>query len=70
MCKRMIIQTYNLSDKTHVNNDRLAMNTLSGSSPPLSFFFLKKKINERWQVISNNVAFDKCRLRPACAASF
>ena len=26
--------------------------------------------NEPWHVISNNVAFDKCRFRQACAASF
>ena len=28
-----------------------------------------KGIIEPWRVISNNVAFDKCRLRRACAAS-
>ena len=43
------------------------------------FFFLfnlnsyKKRLNEKtyelWHVISNNVAFDKCRLRWFCAAS-
>ena len=42
----------------------------------LTMHFLKPEITalpiiiEPWHVISNNVEFDKCRLRPACAASF